>query len=59
MVGAQVVRYYSRSDVTYIPFSDAPPLEWISTWLASPTPATTARILSFNRAAQDVLTRIH
>ncbi|MFF9765088.1 LysR family transcriptional regulator [Streptomyces sp. NPDC014636] len=59
VVGAQAVRYYSRSDVTYIPFSDAPPLEWISTWLASPTPATTARILSFNRAAQDVVTRIH
>lgn len=56
VVGAQATRYYSRSDVTYIPFSDAPPLQWIPTWFAS---RTTPRIHFFNRAALDAAARLH
>ncbi|TVL91065.1 LysR family transcriptional regulator [Streptomyces sp. SAJ15] len=54
VVGAQATRYYARSDIVYIPLSDAPPLEWIPTWLAA---NTTTTIHSFNRAAQDAAAR--
>ncbi|WP_199810396.1 MULTISPECIES: LysR family transcriptional regulator [unclassified Streptomyces] len=56
VVGAQVTRYYARPDVTYIPFDDAPPLEWVPTWLAS-TPATT--IHAFNRTAREAAGLLH
>ncbi|WP_326778221.1 LysR family transcriptional regulator [Streptomyces sp. NBC_01445] len=47
-VGAQVRRYYARPDVTYVPFSDAPPLEWALQWRAD---AATARVRAFNESA--------
>ena len=37
-VGAQVRRYYARPDVAYVPFSDAPPLEWGLLWRAEEPP---------------------
>lgn len=33
IVGAQAERFYSRPDIVYLPFSDAPPVEWAATWL--------------------------
>ncbi|MFF5391966.1 LysR substrate-binding domain-containing protein [Streptomyces sp. NPDC013012] len=33
IVGAQVLRFYTRPDVVYLPFTDAPPIEWAATWL--------------------------
>ncbi|MFH8369622.1 LysR family transcriptional regulator [Streptomyces sp. NPDC018031] len=56
LVGAQAPRYYSRSDVVYLPVTDAPPLEWIPTWLAG---NTTATIHAFNRAARDAAAVAH
>ncbi|MER5966065.1 LysR family transcriptional regulator [Streptomyces sp. NPDC002057] len=50
VVGAQVTRYFARPDVVYVPFSDAPPLEWVPTWLSA-TPENAIRL--FNRAALD------
>lgn len=35
IVGAQVTRFYRRPDLVYVPFSDAPPIEWAATWLRS------------------------
>lgn len=51
-VGAQVRRYYVRPDVTYVPFSDAPPLEWGLLWR---TDGATARVRAFNQAAYDLV----
>lgn len=51
VMGAQVSRFYARPDVVYLPFSDAPPLEWVPTWLVT---NTAPQIHAFNRAAQDV-----
>ncbi|MFC7648236.1 hypothetical protein ACFQX6_53105 [Streptosporangium lutulentum] len=51
-VGAQVRRYYIRPDVTYVPFSDAPPLEWGLLWRAD---GATARVRAFNQAAYDLV----
>ncbi|AYG78853.1 HTH-type transcriptional regulator BenM [Streptomyces hundungensis] len=56
IVGAQAMHYYARSDVAYLPFSDAPPLEWAPVWL---TARAAPRIHDFNRAALDAATRIH
>ncbi|MEV0977687.1 LysR family transcriptional regulator [Streptomyces sp. NPDC049915] len=56
VVGSQATRYYARSDVAYVPFSDAPRLEWAPLWLAS---RTTPCIHDFNRAAQDAAGRDH
>lgn len=53
VVGAQAALYYARSGVACVPLSDAPPLEWIPTWLASNTMDTTAHIHAFNRTAQE------
>ncbi|MDJ0346872.1 LysR substrate-binding domain-containing protein [Streptomyces sp. H10-C2] len=47
-VGAHVTRYYARPDVAYIPFDDAPPLEWGLVWR---TTGATARIRAFSDAA--------
>ncbi|MBE1532884.1 LysR family transcriptional regulator [Actinomadura algeriensis] len=51
-VGAQARRYYARPDVTYIPFSDAPPLQWGLLWRAD---NTTARVRAFTQAAHDLI----
>jgi DNA-binding transcriptional LysR family regulator len=47
-VGAQTRRYYARPDVTYVPFNDAPPLQWALMWRAD---GATARVRAFNDAA--------
>jgi DNA-binding transcriptional LysR family regulator len=51
-VGAQARRYYARPDVVYIPFRDAPVLQWGLLWR---TDSTTARVQAFAQAAQDLL----
>lgn len=51
-VGAQARRYYARPDVAYIPFSDAPPLEWGLMWRAD---GATARVRAFSQAADDLV----
>ncbi|WP_164410418.1 LysR family transcriptional regulator [Streptomyces salinarius] len=48
IVGAQVRRYYLRPDVSYVRFSDAPPMEWALQWRAD---AATARVRAFSEAA--------
>jgi DNA-binding transcriptional LysR family regulator len=53
-VGAHARRYYARPDVTYVSFSDAPPIEWGLLWRAD---AATARVLAFNQTARDLLHR--
>ena len=49
-VGAHAERYYARPDVAYVPFRDAPPLEWGLIWRAS---GETARVRAFAQAARD------
>ncbi|MCG5216038.1 LysR family transcriptional regulator [Streptosporangium sp. KLBMP 9127] len=51
-VGAHSRRYYARPDVTYIPFSDAPPLQWGLLWRAD---GATARVRAFTEAAHDLV----
>jgi DNA-binding transcriptional LysR family regulator len=51
-VGAQARRYYARPDVAYVPFRDAPPVQWGLVWRAD---AATARVLAFAQAAHDLL----
>ncbi|MFC4113131.1 LysR family transcriptional regulator [Nonomuraea zeae] len=51
-VGAQSRRYYARPDVTYIPFSDAPPLRWGLHWRAD---GATARVRAYSQAAYDLV----
>ncbi|WP_371526419.1 LysR family transcriptional regulator [Streptomyces sp. NBC_01283] len=55
VMGAQVSRFYARPGVTYLPLSDAAPLEWAPTWLVT---NTTPEIHAFNRAAQNVAVRL-
>jgi len=50
-VGAQAVRYYGRRDVVYVPFHDAPPLEWGLIWR---TDHATALVRAFPAAAQEM-----
>ncbi|MEV5826781.1 LysR family transcriptional regulator [Spirillospora sp. NPDC052242] len=50
-IGAQATRYYTRPDVVYIPFSDAPPLRWSLHWR---TNGATASVLAFVQAARDL-----
>lgn len=50
IVGAQVTRFYLRPDVTYLPFDDAPPVEWGFVWRVS---RETARVRAFNDAAME------
>lgn len=52
-VGAQATRYYARPDVAYVPFADAPPLDWGLVWR---TNRTTARIRAFSDAAANANT---
>jgi DNA-binding transcriptional LysR family regulator len=49
-VGAHVQQYYARPDVAYVPFRDAPPLEWGLIWRTS---GETARVHAFAEAARD------
>ncbi|MEU8341152.1 DNA-binding transcriptional regulator, LysR family [Actinomadura meyerae] len=51
-VGAHVRRYYARPDVAYVPFDDAPPIEWGLLWRAG---GETARVRAFAEAARDLL----
>ncbi|WP_103954810.1 LysR family transcriptional regulator [Nonomuraea solani] len=51
-VGAHTRRYYARPDVAYVPFSDAPPLQWGLLW---PAEGATARVLAFAEAAHDLI----
>ncbi|GAA3396618.1 LysR family transcriptional regulator [Cryptosporangium minutisporangium] len=51
-VGAQARRYYARPDVAYLPFDDAPVLQWGLIWRAD---NATARVRAFTRAAHDLL----
>jgi hypothetical protein len=51
-VGAHARRYYVRPDVTYIPVSDALPLEWGLIWLAD---RSTARVRAFAEAAASLV----
>jgi DNA-binding transcriptional LysR family regulator len=51
-VGAHARRYYLRPDVDYIPFSDAPPLEWGLLWR---TDRAGTRVRAFSEAAYDLL----
>ncbi|MEV4140405.1 LysR family transcriptional regulator [Dactylosporangium sp. NPDC049742] len=52
-VGAHVRRYYVRPDVAYVPFRDAPPVEWGLAWHRD---RATAKVLAFARAADDLTT---
>ncbi|MGW5352749.1 LysR family transcriptional regulator [Streptomyces sp. NPDC004031] len=54
VVGAQTRRYYARPDVAYVPFRDAPPVEWALHWRAD---AATARVLAFADAVRALLGR--
>ncbi|MCZ0983309.1 LysR family transcriptional regulator [Streptomyces diastatochromogenes] len=51
-VGAHTRRYFARPDVAYVPFTDAPPVEWGLVWLAE---GATARVRAFGEAALDVM----
>ncbi|GGV17117.1 LysR family transcriptional regulator [Actinomadura cremea] len=51
-VGAHSTHFYARPGVTYVPFSDAPPLRWGLVWR---TDGATARVHAFVQAAQDLL----
>ncbi|MFD0276913.1 LysR family transcriptional regulator [Kitasatospora sp. NPDC127111] len=56
IVGAQATRFYTRPDIAYVPFSDAPPIEWAPVWLTS---NNTPRLRAFALTAQDVANRIY
>lgn len=56
IVGAQGARFYTRPDVAYIPFDDAPPIDWAPVWLRS---NNAPRIRAFAHAAQEAAHRIH
>ncbi|WP_433243234.1 LysR family transcriptional regulator [Streptosporangium sp. CA-135522] len=51
-VGEQANRYYARPDIAYVPFRDAPPLEWGPLWL---TTSATGRVRAFTQAAHDAV----
>ncbi|MBU3067967.1 LysR family transcriptional regulator [Nocardia sp. NEAU-G5] len=48
VVGAQVTRFYLRPGVRYVPFRDAPPVEWGFVWLRA---RETVRVRAFAAAA--------
>jgi DNA-binding transcriptional LysR family regulator len=50
-LGAQAAEYHARPDVTYVPFADAPPLQWATVWNVA---ATTSRIRAFNAAVDEL-----
>ncbi|MBG0832558.1 LysR family transcriptional regulator [Planomonospora sp. ID67723] len=51
-VGAQARRYYARPDVAYVPFDDAPPVEWGLMWRAD---GATPHVHAFSQAAWDLV----
>jgi DNA-binding transcriptional LysR family regulator len=51
-VSSHAGRYYARPDVAYVPFSDAPPVEWGLLWRAD---STTTRVRAFGQAAYDLV----
>jgi hypothetical protein len=51
-VGAQARRYYPRPDVVYVPFRDAPLVEWRLLWSSE---GATAHVHAFVQAALDVV----
>ncbi|MFJ7153921.1 LysR family transcriptional regulator [Streptomyces sp. NPDC101118] len=53
-VGAQVTRFYQRSDIAYVPIVDAPPLEWGLVWRAG---AETPLLRAFMGAVEYVVER--
>ncbi|NGO79038.1 LysR family transcriptional regulator [Streptomyces sp. YC504] len=56
IVGAHVTRFNTRPDITYVPFSDAPQIDWAPVWLKSNnTPANRA----FARTALEVAQRVY
>ncbi|MEV5318164.1 LysR family transcriptional regulator [Streptomyces sp. NPDC052687] len=56
IVGAQVTRFYGRPDITYIPFSDAPPVDWAPVWLKS---GTTPLVRAFAHTAREAADQVH
>jgi DNA-binding transcriptional LysR family regulator len=50
-VGAHAARYYGRPDIAYVPFQDAPPLEWGLIWRRT---GATTRVRAFAEAAREV-----
>lgn len=52
IVGAHARRYYTRPDISYVPVSDVPPLEWGLVW---PADRNTARVRAFAAAANDLV----
>ncbi len=48
---AQGAQYYVRPGVTYVPFDDAPPIEYGLVWRRA---GNTARVAEFARAAREV-----
>ncbi|MEV0271241.1 LysR family transcriptional regulator [Hamadaea sp. NPDC050747] len=50
--GGRAMRYYARPDITYVPFNDAPPLQWGLVWLRV---RETARIRAFEQTARLVV----
>ncbi|MFI6485887.1 LysR family transcriptional regulator [Nonomuraea sp. NPDC050663] len=53
--GGRSSQYYIRPDITYVPFSDTPPLEWALIWLST---RETARIRAFDQTAHDLAREI-
>ncbi|MFE3526410.1 hypothetical protein ACFXOD_33310 [Streptomyces sp. NPDC059161] len=51
---AHEVRYYARPNIAYVPFDDAPPLEYGPVWQAA---ADTHRIRAFAEAAVEAARR--
>ncbi|MFD4986378.1 LysR family transcriptional regulator [Streptomyces sp. NPDC058374] len=51
IVGAQAQHFYSRPDIVYVPFRDAPPIEWAATWLKT---HDVPRKRAFARVAREV-----
>lgn len=51
VVGAQGTRYHQRPDIVYVPFSDAPPIEYGIVW---PAAGATRRLREFVRLAQSI-----
>ncbi|MFC8587717.1 LysR family transcriptional regulator [Streptomyces sp. NPDC057217] len=51
IVGAQAQRFYSRPDVVYVPFRDAPPIEWAAVWLRTDD---ASRLRTFAQVARTI-----
>ncbi|MFE4856886.1 LysR family transcriptional regulator [Streptomyces sp. NPDC056670] len=52
VVGAHARRYFARPDVAYVPFEDAPAVQWGLVWLAE---GATARVRAFSEASLDLV----